>query len=168
MKFFFQFLYKMSDEFGLERGWFDRVGYYSERDYIEYVQPAKRTIAQKFEMSTLLALTELKRLQWYSQEQENTYLGSYLYQHLKSLDRNTMNAAVFVLLGKCIDDTHTLLLTSKRQSSIEDVLQSIRKPPSKEYQEFYKKYGISVPDILRYLFYIQHVLHSKPKHDAKG
>ena len=151
----------MSDEFGLERGWFDRVGYYSERDYIEYVQPAKRTIAQKFEMSTLLALTELKRLKWYTREQENTYLSSFLYQHLKSLDRNTMNAAVFVFLGNCIDESYTLLLTSRRQNSIEDVMTLIRKPSSKEYHEFFKKYGITLSDILRYIFYIQHLLQMK-------
>ena len=143
-------------EFGLERAWFERVGYYSQRDLVEYVHPAKRTIAQKFEVSTLNALTELKHLHWYTQEQENRYLSSSFYHHLKSLTQNTMNAAAFVLLGACIHyDKHTLVYSpSKHFHSVHELLDKIRKP-SPPFQEWIHKYGITIPDLLRYLFYMR-------------
>lgn len=149
------------EEFGLEKGWFDRVTYYSERNYIEYVQPAKRTTVQKFEMSTLMALTELKHLNWYTLQEENQYLSSTLYQHLKSLDKNTMNAPVFAFLGNCVDlSHHKLIYTSDQRRSIEGVLKLLRNP-SKDFQEFFKKYGVTLKDTIRYIIYIEKYLSTK-------
>ena len=149
------------ESFGLERGWYERtVAYYSERDRFDFsIAPAKRTMAQKFELSTLVALTELKALGWFSHAQENAYLSSDFFQILKSESRNTWNAATFALVMSCYDFALRALMVHAERAlhTIPELLDAVRQPPSRAFDEFCKKYGITVPDLLRYIDYVESI-----------
>lgn len=147
----------MSNDFGLERDWYNRVAYYSERDNFDFsIQPSKRTNAQKFEASVLVALTELKKLNLYSKEKENEFLSSDYLLKINS-ENNSLNGPTFVLVFSCYDFTNHRLVMKKNdyQFSIEDLLDLIKKDTVLD--DFCKQYGITIPDIIRYIIYVQNL-----------
>jgi len=158
--------------FGLERRWFERVGYYFERDQFDFtIPPSKRTLAQKFELSCLVALSDLKKMGFYNTTKENAFLTSSLFQSLKDQPDNTMNGAIFALLGVSYQPATNRWTDGPSSSSsspanpLRKWIEMVRDPPSHDFGQFCKRYGITVPDTLRYIVYMDNRLRALRDND---
>ena len=154
----------MSQNFGLERKWFDRVGFTSlpggRFDFDEFIHPSKRTVSQKFEIQFKLAINKLVDLNLvYSAEADNI-----LREFLRPLcaDSGSMNGAAFALVFTCFDPTtRKLILQSKTKFNWQNILEYIKDPKKIKkvdnygFDSFLKEYGITAADLVRYLVYLQ-------------
>lgn len=147
---------------GLERNYFDRIGYAAERfSFDKTVPPAKRTISQKFEIQYKKALNTLIDLKIFADDtKDGLKLSDILINdYLKRIDPQTKNGAAFVLVFCCFNfyTNKFIINKQKNQFSWVELIELIEKP-SNDFKKFIDEYGIKVKDLIRYLIFSQNLV----------
>ena len=144
----------------LERGWWDRVHYYSSLYDIETSQ-GYRTPAQKFQLqakSTAIRLVELRFMDRDTAE----YFSSSIIPRIPS--SRPFNGGALALAFTCYDPVQKKMLlcgkeeeeTSRRRSW--EGLTTLLQNPSRGLQEIMDEYGITPGSLYRYFVYLQDLL----------
>jgi len=144
------------DIFGQEYHWFERTGGRLSLHTFDYVIPSQRTLAQKFQMETMKALSSLKEMNWITTEEEYEYLSSSFYKTV-SEQEHTYNAGAFALLVYIINRYHPSITFDSNR--VRELWTRIQTPSSvssvSSWEDYIHRYGITVEDLIRYLHYME-------------
>jgi hypothetical protein len=144
---------------GLQRNYFERVGYSAERfSFDKSIAPSKRTISQKFEVQYKKAINILIDMNIFIDDIKDghKYSDILINDYLRNIEPQSKNGAAFALVFCCFDfHSKKFIITKQEGTRSWKYLIELIEHPSAEFKRFIEEYGIKIKDLIRYLIFSQ-------------